>query len=395
MTKKFLLLLMLAWAFTTQATINVKVTTSANDTHEHFYAKEANAPDMNVHTKIGHYKLTDSIQIRSFFVEAMVLPGDLESMPINAKFTGMELEGASTKPGSATSFNFKVYVKKLTPEVMVKPTGEFYVGGYDRAVTYYEGEEPYFDGQAIFDDIAAEGGLGTICNADFNRPYTYKGDSLRIGLDMDIPDPMHFYYKQTTAQVADAVSYHVSNFVAIVSDVPMPLNNVCFYPSSLLASYANRFGMAFTPNTLPAFIINYYTNDVTGTYNCEADAVITLLADGDTIGTAQVTKGDSFAFEALDTERTYTLCINDEAVQEITFEESDSDITLEIDEQTLLRGDVNRDDKVNVSDVTTLINMILGVVGKDMETADLDASGKINVTDVTTLINIILGIITT
>ena len=393
MIKKLLFFLMLSWAFMSQASLNVKVTQSTNDIHEHYFAKEPNMPDMNVHTKIGHYKLTDSIQISSFFVEALVLPGDLEGMPINAKFTGMELDGGIIKAGSATSFNFKVYVKKLTPEVMVKPGGQCYTGGYDMAVTYYEGEEPYFDGQAIFDDVAAEGGLGAICNVDFSRPYTYKGDSLRIGLDMDIPDPMHFCYQQTSALISDAVSYHVSNFVAIVSDVPMPLNNVCFYPSSMLATYANRFGMAFTPNTLPAFIISYYTNDISGTYNCDEDAVITLLAEGDTIGSAQVTKGDTFAFEALDNELTYTLCINGETVQEITFSEPDTDIALEINEETMLRGDVNRDGKVNVSDVTTLINMILDVIEKDMESADVNVDGKINVSDVTALINIILGIL--
>ncbi|MBO4814300.1 MAG: dockerin type I repeat-containing protein [Muribaculaceae bacterium] len=393
MIKKLLFFLMLSWAFTSQASLNVKVTQSTNDIHEHYFAKEPNMPDMNVHTKIGHYKLTDSIQISSFFVEALVLPGDLEGMPINAKFTGMELDGGIIKAGSATCFNFKVYVKKLTPEAMTKPTGECYVGGYNKALTYYEEEEPYYDGQAIFDDVAAEGGLGSICNVNFSRPYTYKGDSLRIGLDMDIPDPMHFYYQQTSALISDAVSYHVSNFVAIVSDVPMPLNNVCFYPSSMLATYANRFGMAFTPNTLPAFIISYYTNDISGTYNCDGDAVISLLVDGDTIGTAEVSKGDSFAFEALDNELTYTLCINGETVQEITFDEQDTDIALEINEETLLRGDVNRDGKVNVTDVTALINMILGVIEKDMESADVNGDGKINVSDVTALINIILGIL--
>lgn len=391
--KKILLLLTLAWAFTSQAAYEVTVTQSANDIHEHYYAKEPNGPDMNVHTKIGHYKLTDSIQIQSFFVEGLVLPGDLEGLPLNAKLTGMELEGGIIKAGSATRFNFKVYVKKLTADAIRKPGGECYTGGYDMALTYYEGEEPYFDGQAVFDDIAAEGGLGSICDADFSRPYTYQGDSLRIGLDMDIPDPMHFYYKQTSALLSDAVSYHVSNFTAIVSDNPIPLQNVCFYPSSMLATYASRFGMAFTANTLPAFILKYYTNDVTGTYNCEGDAVITLLAEGDTIGTAEVTKGGTFAFESLDTERIYTLYVNDEPIQELTFAEPDQDINLEINEETMLLGDVNRDGAVNVSDVTALINMILGVTEKDMESADVDGNTLVNVSDVTTLVNIILGII--
>ena len=59
----------------------------------------------------------------------------------------------------------------------------------------------------------------------------------------------------------------------------------------------------------------------------------------------------------------------------------------------LLRGDVNRDGSVNVSDVTALINMILGVIPIDQEVADVNNDGSVNVSDVTMLINIILGIV--
>ena len=58
----------------------------------------------------------------------------------------------------------------------------------------------------------------------------------------------------------------------------------------------------------------------------------------------------------------------------------------------LMRGDVNRDGKVNVTDVTALVNMILGSIDKDEESADVNGDGKINVSDVTALINIILGV---
>ena len=57
-----------------------------------------------------------------------------------------------------------------------------------------------------------------------------------------------------------------------------------------------------------------------------------------------------------------------------------------------ITGDVNGDGKVNVSDVTTLVNMILGVIPKDMTTADVNGDGKVNVSDVTALVNIILGV---
>ena len=57
-----------------------------------------------------------------------------------------------------------------------------------------------------------------------------------------------------------------------------------------------------------------------------------------------------------------------------------------------LRGDVNIDGYVNISDVTSLINHLLG--GQDMineVNADTNNDGKINISDVTRLINYLLG----
>ncbi len=62
------------------------------------------------------------------------------------------------------------------------------------------------------------------------------------------------------------------------------------------------------------------------------------------------------------------------------------DVVLEFD-----LGDVNTDGKVNVSDVTTLINMILCILPTDKSLADINHDDKVNVSDVTRLINIILG----
>ena len=58
----------------------------------------------------------------------------------------------------------------------------------------------------------------------------------------------------------------------------------------------------------------------------------------------------------------------------------------------LREGDVNCDSKVNVSDVTMLVNMILGLCPVSLPCADINRDGKINVSDVTALVNIILGI---
>ena len=54
-------------------------------------------------------------------------------------------------------------------------------------------------------------------------------------------------------------------------------------------------------------------------------------------------------------------------------------------------GDINLDGNVEVSDVTTLVNMIANGETANLELADINADGKVNVSDVTALVNIILN----
>ena len=67
-------------------------------------------------------------------------------------------------------------------------------------------------------------------------------------------------------------------------------------------------------------------------------------------------------------------------------------LDLEGSEPSGLKGDVNGDGRVNVSDVSALINMILGLEPMNESRADVNGDGRVNVSDVTALINIILGI---
>ena len=66
-------------------------------------------------------------------------------------------------------------------------------------------------------------------------------------------------------------------------------------------------------------------------------------------------------------------------------------IPVEVKSTSALKGDIDGDGKVNVTDVTALINGILGQNPVDTAIGDLNADGKVNVTDVTALINIILS----
>lgn len=58
---------------------------------------------------------------------------------------------------------------------------------------------------------------------------------------------------------------------------------------------------------------------------------------------------------------------------------------------TTLKGDVDHDGRVSISDVTALINYLLsGSDDIDVDAADTDGDGRINISDVTSLINILL-----
>ena len=56
-----------------------------------------------------------------------------------------------------------------------------------------------------------------------------------------------------------------------------------------------------------------------------------------------------------------------------------------------IKGDVNSDDKVDVSDVTALVNVILSLSDSPEEVCDINADGNVDVTDVTALVNIVLN----
>ena len=59
-----------------------------------------------------------------------------------------------------------------------------------------------------------------------------------------------------------------------------------------------------------------------------------------------------------------------------------------------LLGDVNGDGTITVTDVTALVDYILGIRNEFFvfENADINGDGTITVTDVTSLVDIILGI---
>lgn len=61
------------------------------------------------------------------------------------------------------------------------------------------------------------------------------------------------------------------------------------------------------------------------------------------------------------------------------------------DDEPKVVGDINGDGVVNVSDVTALVNMILGLAASDLDVADMNGDGLIDSGDVTVLVNLIIS----
>ncbi|MBQ6648366.1 MAG: dockerin type I repeat-containing protein [Muribaculaceae bacterium] len=150
--------------------------------------------------------------------------------------------------------------------------------------------------------------------------------------------------------------------------------------------------MYFNPNTLPAFTLSYYTNDVKGVVTGAGGEL--ALSDGENTLTKTVAAGEEFAFENVDYTKTYTLSLNGEVVAEdLAFDDITKDLYVEIASSgtTPVAGDVNGDGNVTAADVTALYNFILNNDTSNLVNGDQNGDGDITSSDVTVVYNILLG----
>lgn len=59
--------------------------------------------------------------------------------------------------------------------------------------------------------------------------------------------------------------------------------------------------------------------------------------------------------------------------------------------RALMRGDVNADGEMNIADVNTVIDMILGDSGDTYSLGDVNGDGEVNIADVNAVIDLILS----
>ncbi|MBP5688374.1 MAG: dockerin type I repeat-containing protein [Muribaculaceae bacterium] len=341
------------------------------------------AMDLTYNNKVYHAK------INNFFVECMITPGDMENVPVGAKVTSIACGGEKI-PGrngevSADNLFLAAYIKND-----VNPADDSYTsGGYTAAKASYAEDELYGPMTEI-SLTAPEGEEAQVIHSNFNptKPFEYTGNIFKVGLDIFIPDSVFFSYNTTAAETEVSTTYHTVNYF-IFSDV------VFYYNCWLLVAAQMMgvdVGMYFEPNKLPAFTLNYYTNDVKGKVTGAGGELV--LSGGEEPLTKTVAAGEEFAFENVDYTKIYTLTLNGEVVAEdLAFEDITKDIYVEIvaSGDTPMVGDVDGDGTVTAADVTALYNWLLNNDASSLVNGDQDGDGVITSSDVTMVYNVLLG----
>ena len=393
MKKIFTLLIVAAVALmATAGDITTNVTQTTNPVKEFSMSKSSEGSNpMNVYSAMTvSYGSTERyVKFDNYFVECIITPGDMNNVPIGAKVTAIACGGEKI-PGrsgevSADTLYLATYIKNdVDPE-----TDPYITGGYVASKASYADDELYGP-MAKCGLTAAEGEEAEVIHSDFDitKPFEYTGNIFKVGLDIYAPDAVFFSYNTTNGETEVATSYHTNDY-SIVHDI------VFYYGSDyiqFLEMMGIDFGMTFEPNKLPAFTLNYFTNDIKGVVTGAGGELV--LTGGEETITKTVAAGEEFAFENVDYTKTYTLSLNGEIVAEnLAFEDITKDIYVEVvaggNEPVV--GDVNGDGYVTSADVTALYDFLLNNDSSNIVNGDQNNDGNITAGDVTFIYNILLG----
>lgn len=388
MKKTFTLLIVAAVAMNaTAGDFTTTVTQNTNSVKEFSMTKSSEGSNpMNVYSELTIQFAGNTItkKLDYYFVECMIHPEDMETVPEGAKVTSIACGGEKVvyyDNESADYLYLAAYIRNdVDPE-----TDSYMTGGYTAAKNSYNDDELYGP-MTECSLTATEGEEAQVIHSDFDiaRPFVYTGNIFKVGLDIYAPEAVFFRYNTTNAIETVATTYHIPTVSG--------MNNICFYYDceyfDIIENAGIDMGMTFEANKLPAFTLNYFTNDVKGKVTGAGGELV--LTDGEETYTVQVAAGEEFAFNNVDYTKAYTLSLNGEVVAEnLAFEDITKDLYVEV--KVGGTGDVNGDGTVTSADITILYNYLLSGDTTNLVNGDQNADGSITSSDITTVYNIILG----
>ena len=172
-----------------------------------------------------------------------------------------------------------------------------------------------------FDENANEENPGTIIDLPFNNtddegnllPFIYEGEGIRLTLWMCNWYDVRMQYRYMAFDEAE------TEMASLMRSGSICFNNQTY--QLMLDELGAELMYELPAHRLPAFSTSYYTNDVR-VYLTEEDAQVKLLdADGN-----EVAPAEDGNYYNLDYNQTYTIVVDDNKTEDISFEDMYSDI---------------------------------------------------------------------
>jgi len=204
-------------------------------------------------------------------------------------------------------------------------------------------------------------GDGILFTIPFTTPFIYNGESLLTAVFLSVKDGdrsnnVMFNFGKTTADAQVATVYHS---YAEGANVTTQFNFYagCNLPVSGTAVEAVLNYLDLDENSLPAFQLDFYTNDIRGNVtlddNVASGLIVNLLGeDGAIVATTTTNDEGNFIFESLNHTNAYTIQVEGYEIEDNTVNFGDNAIDNDINVNVKLNSNTGIDTTVQASQVT-------------------------------------------
>lgn len=279
------------------------------------------------------------------------------SLPALAKVVGLALPG-TYKGGNTNVLEEITFLKNVSADVVTPPyINERLADMEGILVNPDEGFVKYND--PLTCTLGATGD-GILFSIPFSTPFIYNGESLLTAIylrvkDGDRANNVMFDFGKTTADAQVATVYHS---YAEGANVTTQFNFYagCNLPVSGTAVQAVLDYLDLDENSLPAFQLDFYTNDIRGNVtlddNVASGLIVNLLGeDGAIVATTTTDDEGNFIFESLDHTNAYTIQVEGYEIEDNTVNFGDNAIENDINVIVKLTTETGIDSTIRSSQV--------------------------------------------
>ena len=360
----------------TNAQNSLEFTTVSNENDMLYYASPQMDEPQKIVTDAGLIPEVQgmdlSYSIPKYIVECLVSNNDLNkgdanavkdgastrtSIPNLAKVVGMALPG-TYKGGNSNVLEEITFFKNVGADVVNPPyIDERFIDMENILTNPTEGFVMYNNSLTCTLGATDDGILFTV---PFTSPFIYNGESLLAAVYLSVKDGdrsnnVMFDFGKTTADAQNATIYHS---YAEGANVTTQFNFYagCNLPVSGAAVQAVLDYLDLDENSLPAFLLDFYTNDIRGNVTLDdvavSDLTVNLMGDDRAIVATTTDTEGNFVFESLDHTGNYTIEIDGYEIENNTVNFGDNAIDNDINVIVKLTTNTGIDSTIQAGQIT-------------------------------------------